>query len=366
MKLTTDYRLSLRQIWTFTLSLTVIYYPILLYVYLPELSWALLRKASPFILGQGILTTLSYFCWIYFTEWILQRLSERYGEEVLVEFKFSSQLLILAGAVGAAILISLFYQGLFSLAMLYITPPSGAERWRPDPVFGEYLARSQNGFTVIIMLSIFYVAANRRANRRLKDIQVQTERYQKEAALAQFAALKDQVSPHFLFNSLSILSSLVHVDADLSEQFIDKLSKAYRYILEQKDNDRVSLRTELDFIRSYTFLLKIRFEESFEVYMEVPDAVAQQYYIPPMTLQLLVENAVKHNRMTPEQPLFVQIQVEDDYLVVKNPLQPREQMSHSTGIGLKNIINRYQQFTTRPVRIEEEESTFIVKIPLLS
>ena len=97
-------------------------------------------------------------------------------------------------------------------------------------------------------------------------MEIQTQQLMKENALAQFEALKNQVSPHFLFNSLSILSSLVHVDANLSEKFIDQLSKAYRYILEQKDNDTVTLKTELDFLQSYAFLLKIRFENKFGLF----------------------------------------------------------------------------------------------------
>ncbi len=361
-----NYRLTIRQIWQLALSLVVIFYPIILYVNVPERSWAFLTHAYKFLLVEFGLTLFVYFVWISFTEWLLERLSGRFGEEVLVEFKLPAQLLILSIAIGAALLINMLSHQVFDLVVP--KPPPSREEAKRQPTLKQwdFFQRSQNGLTIVIMLSIFYVSANRRANRRLKDIQVQAERLQKEAALAQFAALKDQVSPHFLFNSLSILSSLVHVDADLSEQFIDQLSRAYRYILEQKDNDRVPLRTELKFIRSYIFLLKIRFEESFEVLIDVPDDFARQYYIPPMTLQLLVENAVKHNRMTVEEPLQVYIQAKDDYLVVHNLIQPRELINHSTGIGLQNIINRYHQFTNQPVWVGEQDSEFVVKIPLLS
>jgi two-component system LytT family sensor kinase len=179
--------------------------------------------------------------------------------------------------------------------------------------------------------------------------------------------LKNQVSPHFLFNSLSILSSLVHVDATLSEKFIDQLSKAYRYILEQKDNETVSLKTELDFLNSYAFLLKIRFEKKFDVKISVTDQEREKYHIAPLTLQLLIENCVKHNRMSETEPLIVTILTSDNYLVVSNPVRPRTASERitSTGIGLSNIKNRYQLITKSPVEIEQGDGLFRVKIPLI-
>lgn len=367
MNPTVNYRLPIRKIWQLTLSLGVIFYPIILYVNVPKRGWDFLSSSYPFFLVHAIITLFIFFLWICFTEWLLQRLSDRFGKEVLVEFRLPEQLFIVLTSVVVVILTNGIWYLLFRhVAPMLIKIPNPAQFKGPSPELWEYFRRSNNGLTLVIILSIFYVAANRRANRRLKDSQVRAERLQKETALAQFAALKDQVSPHFLFNSLSILSSLVHIDADLSEKFIDQLSRAYRYILEQKDNDRVQLKTELNFIHSYTFLLKIRFEESFEVILDVPEAFAQQYSIPPMTLQLLVENAVKHNRMTPEEPLQVTIRAEGDYLVVRNRIQPREQINNSTGIGLQNIINRYQQVTSRPVWVGEQSNDFVVKIPLLA
>jgi len=201
----------------------------------------------------------------------------------------------------------------------------------------------------------------------MRDMEIQAEQLMKENALAQFEALKNQVSPHFLFNSLSILSSLVHVDANLSEKFIDQLSKAYRYILEQKDNETVSLKTELDFLNSYAFLLKIRFENKFDVKISITDQEAEKYHIAPLTLQLLTENCVKHNRMSQQEPLVITILIGGDYLVVINPVRPRSEGERitSTGIGLANIKNRYQLLTKRPVQIAQEERLFTVKIPLL-
>lgn len=196
--------------------------------------------------------------------------------------------------------------------------------------------------------------------------QHKAEYLEKQQLINEIALLRTQVNPHFLFNSLSILASLVHVNADLSEQFIDQLSRSYRYILEQKEQSLVFLRTELEFIQSYAFLLKIRFENKFDLRFDLPDDVLDKYKIAPLTLQLLVENAVKHNRMSLKDPLVVEVSLgEQQTLIVKNHLQPRFTPAASTGLGLQNIINRYALLTDRPVWAGECEDSFMVKLPLL-
>ena len=174
------------------------------------------------------------------------------------------------------------------------------------------------------------------------------------------------MNPHFLFNSLSILSSLVEVDSTLSVRFINQLSRAYRYILEQRDNERVSLRTELEFIQAYIFLLSIRFDDKLQVNIDVSESDANQYAIAPLTLQLLVENAVKHNQMSASQPLTVSIYRDHDYLLITNPIQLRPTTDTSTGVGLQNIINRYALLTDKAVWVGKQDGLFVVKIPLLS
>ncbi len=198
-----------------------------------------------------------------------------------------------------------------------------------------------------------------------RTFQNKAEHLEKQQLLNEIALLKTQVNPHFLFNSLSILSSLVRVNPELSEQFIDQLSRSYRYILEQKEQSLVSLRTELDFIQSYAFLLKIRFENKFDLQFDLPEPLLDQYKIAPLTLQLLIENAVKHNRMSLKEPLVVRVFIQGDFLIVRNRLQLRPQREHSTGTGLNNIINRYGLLTERSVWAGECEDAFIVKIPLL-
>ena len=371
MRESTTYRLTLRQSGALAISLALIFDPIIVYVNAPARSVAFLLSAWQFLAVEFLFTFLIFFAWIVFSEWILDVLARRFGEDFLTGFTLSGQFLLLTLAIGAALSFNAAKSEILFKhigPMLWPRTDRHANKPRPRPEHDgrwDYFERSNNGLTTVMMLAIFYVSANRRANRRLNDIQVQKASLEKEAVLAQFTALKNQVSPHFLFNSLSILASLVHVNPDLSEKFIDQLSRAYRYILDQKDNDRVSLKTELTFIKSYIFLLKIRFEDSFDVRIELPDGFGDQYSIAPLTLQLLVENAVKHNRMTPKDPLLVTITTEDGYLIIRNRMQPREQLETSTGVGLQNIINRYRLLTDQPVRVSEQEGAFVVNIPLL-
>jgi hypothetical protein len=373
------YHLTTRQKWQLALSVFVVYWPIRLYVNISNPLWAFRLTRIPFFIMEIVLFVLFFFIWINVTELIHRRLSTWFGEGMLIEFKIPAQL---ATIVIASLMAVVFNFGFYMLwhtldefleqkFPVYRSQPRPAAQRTPEMMAlrkenRDQRGRINNGLTVMAMLAAFYLAANRRAYRRLEDVQVRAERLEKENLQAQFAALKSQVNPHFLFNSLSILSSLVRADADLSEQFIDQLSRAYRYILEQKDNERVLLKTEIEFIQAYRFLLNIRFENKFDIVINVPEADQTRYSIAPLTLQLLVENAVKHNRMSSKEPLHVHIQLEGDCLVIQNNLQHRPQSENSTGVGLQNIINRYTLLTDRPVWIGEVDGSFVVEIPLLA
>ncbi len=217
----------------------------------------------------------------------------------------------------------------------------------------------------IMLLALVFLSRMLYFQKRSEGLQDKTQQLEKQQLIHEIDLLKTQVNPHFLFNSLSILSSLVHVNPELSEQFIDQLSRSYRYILEQKDQTLVTLRTELEFIRAYAFLLKIRFDQKFDLRLNLTDDLLDKYKIAPLTLQLLVENAVKHNRMSTKEPLVVEVFVENEFLVVKNKLRIRPQREASTGTGLNNIINRYALLTDRSVKAGECEDEFVVRVPLL-
>ncbi|MES2513139.1 MAG: histidine kinase [Bacteroidota bacterium] len=193
---------------------------------------------------------------------------------------------------------------------------------------------------------------------------VEIEHHKTQVMQAQLQNLKSQINPHFLFNNMSVLSSLVYKDQDKAVDFINQLSKVYRYLLDNKDNELVSLNEELAFIRSYTYLLQIRFDTNITFEINIPDE-AKRKLLPPMALQILVENAIKHNEISEAQPLNVSIKTENDWLEVSNNLQLRSQSEPSCKTGLNNIRDRYSYFTEKLIDITEDAKSFHVKIPLL-
>ncbi|MBX2843826.1 MAG: histidine kinase [Flammeovirgaceae bacterium] len=190
---------------------------------------------------------------------------------------------------------------------------------------------------------------------KLKNQQLKTE----------VAALKNQLSPHFLFNSLNTLVTLISEDTQQATNFTEKLSEVYRYILQNKDKELVSLETELQFIKSYIFLLKMRFKDNFQIECNIPKEHYKDY-IAPLTLQMLVENAVKHNIMSTAKPLTIFITTENGKsIVVKNNLQQKSMVKHSTKTGLENIIKRYKYLSNQAVDVVVTTSNFIVALPLI-
>lgn len=227
-----------------------------------------------------------------------------------------------------------------------------------------WVFRQHIGIFLVATLFIFIFQSGLNFYKLAQQKAEQAERLQKEFAQTRLQALRSQVNPHFLFNSLSVLSSLVHVDAQLSEQFIIQLSKAYRYILDQKELELVTLKKELEFLNAYFFLLQIRFNEKVELIQEI-DVDTEDYELPPLTLQLLVENAVKHNKMSASNPLVISVRTIDENLVVENNVSAREQSETSTGIGLENIKNRYAMVTDKKITIEKTTNKFTATIPLI-
>ncbi len=184
-----------------------------------------------------------------------------------------------------------------------------------------------------------------------------------EKLIFQYETLKRQVNPHFLFNSLNTLSSLVGTNTELSELFIQKLSAVYRYILENMEKELVPVSTELAFVNDYFYLQKIRDQKKIDLVVKVADM--ENAKIPPVSLQMLVENALKHNSSTRDNPLVIIIHNEDNNkLVVKNKLQRKSQMNDSSKIGLKNLNERCKLILNREIEVEENREEFVVKIPV--
>ncbi len=196
-----------------------------------------------------------------------------------------------------------------------------------------------------------------RANTQLLNLQ-------KENLQSQFEMLKSQVNPHFLFNSLNVLISLIKLEPDTAERFTEQLSKVYRYVLENKEKDLIPLATELDFLGSYLFLLNIRFGEKLRIEIHVEPQKTDQLLLP-LSMQLLIENAIKHNTFSRRKPLVINIFTQENMLIVSNNLQVRETHYTSTGIGLRNIKNRYEIISELKPVFENTGTHFFARLPLM-
>ena len=212
------------------------------------------------------------------------------------------------------------------------------------------------GLNTIFFLKYFIV--------RWKESIRQTERLEKEKTQVQFDNLKNQLNPHFLFNALTSLNSLISENQQLASQFLQHMSKVYRYVLQNKDKNFVSLQTELNFIKNYVFLVETRFGGALEIKFEIREGAHEQAIVP-VTLQILIENAIKHNIVDHEKPLSIDIFTSGDYLVISNNLQKRKTVETSNKLGLENLKSLYKFLTQRPVIVEELDDRFNVKVPLI-
>ncbi|MCC3153620.1 histidine kinase [Hymenobacter sp. BT770] len=227
-------------------------------------------------------------------------------------------------------------------------------------------ARVRMGFVVsnIICLFFYYFVERERSRARLRQELLRAAQLQKENFRAQLELLKSQVDPHFLFNSLNVLNSLIAKDPQLAHQFLDQLATVYRLTLDHSAQPVVSLQAEMQLVEAYLFLMQTRLGANLQFEIELkPEALPKG--LPPAALQMLVENAIKHNGSTRQKPLQVRIFTEDEAVVVENNRQPRSSPVASTKLGLNNICSRYRYLGAPAVRIAETPTTFRVALPLL-
>ncbi|MBE7172186.1 MAG: histidine kinase [Williamsia sp.] len=201
--------------------------------------------------------------------------------------------------------------------------------------------------------------------RRWRTVELQAEMLKKENLQSQLDSLKQQVSPHFLFNSLNTLSSLIRKDVDRAELFLDELSKVYRYLLRNNEGELIDLSTELQFIQSFFHLMKTRYGQALQMELHIEEDCKTRL-LPPLTLQLLVENAIKHNRIDKLHPLVITLETDGHgRLHVKNNLQRKIISVPSNKIGLSNIASKYKLLGQPGIGIRETQRDFTVTIPLL-
>ena len=218
--------------------------------------------------------------------------------------------------------------------------------------------------TIFIGLTIFFIILSKKYITLLLNAEKEIQNVKHDADKAKFETLKSQINPHFLFNSLNSLSALIHIDVAKADEFTNKLSSIYRYILDHQDDELVSLKDEISFIESYASLQAIRFDDNF--ILDITDI--ENYsnkLIVPLSLQLLLENVFKHNVISSKNIITITIRVSDNYIVVGNNKNLKSNTGVSHNVGLKNIFDRYQLICDKKCSIEDLETEFIVKLPLL-
>ncbi len=215
---------------------------------------------------------------------------------------------------------------------------------------------------LIIGIVIYLIILSANFSRKLNNLYIDAENNQKEINKYKYSTLKNQVNPHFLFNSLNVLSGLMYQDIDKADDFVGKLANIYRYVLDVQDEEVVSLGQELEFIKDYLFLQSIRFGDNLQYEINA----SSNKMIIPMALQILVENALKHNIITDKNKLKVEISNDDRYVIVSNNVNPKSDIESSHELGIANIKARYKFLTTTNVEVFSTDNKFEVRIPLLN
>lgn len=225
-----------------------------------------------------------------------------------------------------------------------------------------FLESTKGGFYMCLSITIIVTLISYAYNffKYWKKSVLKEEELKRERIILQYEALKNQVNPHFLFNSLNVLTSLIELDKDASIKYVKQLSEVMRYVLDKNSTELVPIDVELKFIESFVYLLKIRFGNNLKVQVNIG---ARNFFIVPVALQILIENAVKHNEVSADKPLYVDITENDDYLIVSNNLQERNYLPDSNFIGLKSLTFQYEFLSGRQMEIVNNGSSFIVKIP---
>ena len=215
---------------------------------------------------------------------------------------------------------------------------------------------------LIIGMVIYLIILSSRFAKKMKEFYMESQKDKEEIDKYKYATLKNQVNPHFLFNSLNVLSGMIYKDVDKADDFIAKLANIYRYVLDVQDEEVVSANKETVFIKDYLFLLSTRFGKN----LQYEITAQSSKMIIPMALQILIENAIKHNVISDEKPLKIMISNDENYIFVSNEIQPKSDKADSHGLGIENIKARYKYLTTKEVVINNSEKKFEVRIPLLT
>lgn len=302
----------------------------------------------------GYKQLLLVFAFLLPTFWAHARIARLFGTDRLTKPPAPVKALLEGLCV---VLVSLvFWVVFFSFPQHYLVPTAEIT---PKAL------RLSLAVSAVLSLFFYYFVEREHSRQKLQQEVVRVAQLQKETFQAQLEALKSQVDPHFLFNSLNVLGSLIHLDADRAVQFLGQLADVYRALLDAGAQPLVPLHREMALVRAYAHLMETRFGAALRVEWDIAPAW-EQALVPPTAVQMLLENAIKHNGATTRKPLCIRVSAADGLLVVENNRQPRTDAVVSTHLGLPNIQRRYQLLTDRPVEIVPTAASFVVRLPLLT
>lgn len=331
--------------WWFHLLSMPVMLPVGAYYFM---GWRYFQAPITFVVGTVVNVFVYWFTITLFTlavRWVIRQFPalQQAGIRIVA-------MLLLVGLIMAVMAVAAVW--LFS-----VVPGTGVQfTW--EAVTPIWLFGSIASPIFCLALGMFYIYS------QWQDRQTEIEQLKRQAIQQQYDALKSQVNPHFLFNSLNSVSLLIGEDPAGAERFVDQLAKVYRYLLQAGKHDLVSLETELDFLTSYTHLLQVRYGDSLQLNQAIdPGSLSGQ--LPPLTLQLLTDNAIRHNSMAPNRPLTINISTRNSRLVVASTLQRKRIRVDTNTASLATLIAKYQLLTEAELVIEEGPAQFSVSVPLL-
>jgi len=324
-----------------------IIYGLIVFVFLYIFLWIDIVNSSNFVLY--LVTTLIYSV----TGYIFNKYLALYLNKAIPWNKYPVKRLIY-GFILATIL-SIFIVLVVNILRLYFLYDKSVTEYITSLQFSEF---KMPIYLTAIFLLVFYTIY---FFKELQKTRLNTAKLQAENSKSKFVALKDQIDPHFLFNNLNVLYSIIDENPKNAKKFVKNLSLIYRYVLEQKEKDLITLDVEIDFAKKYLELLKFRFENSIFYDIRISNKESK---IVSLALQTVLENAIKHNTITDNKPLKLHIYSEKDYLVVKNNINPLSSKNNSTKHGLNSLNERCKYLMNKEIIIENNSITFAVKIPL--
>jgi sensor histidine kinase YesM len=323
----------------------------LLGIIIPEVSGIITydhRYSTVEVIAANIYFIITSFCIWMGSNWIHSKLRGH--------FKIGSNPFPkIASLCAISLLYGVSIGSMSTMIWFYISKDSF--NWNALFKFNIFCALAIIVFTLVY--EILFLNKERELDSKIVD-QLDRERSQ-----AELEALRNQLDPHFIFNSLNTLNHLIVNNPQQAYMFNNKLAQVYKYFLINKNNELISLHDELEFIDSYFFLLQIRHDDKLHLITELNENNERVIMIPPFALQILLENAIKHNEFNDEHPLHIKIAMNHEYLKVSNNVKPKPYLVNSTGIGLKNLSSRYRILSNRDIIIENTDRDFTVKLPLI-